>query len=185
MNSNLLSTLLPQTNSQIAIKIGMVALGVLLLATSSKVQVPFWPVPMTLQSLMVLLIGATSGARVGGATLISYLAAGSVGLPVFATGAGLAYMAGPTSGYLAGFLVAAVAVGYLADRGHGRTLLSAFAIFAVGEVAIFALGTGWLATLVGGEKALAGGLVPFIPAEILKVALATGILTLAWRQVKR
>jgi len=185
MNSNLLSTLLSQSHSQGAIKIVLVALGVLLLAISSKVQVPFWPVPMTLQSLVVLLIGATAGARVGGATLVSYLTAGAVGLPVFATGAGLAYMAGPTSGYLAGFLVAAVAVGYLSDRGHGRTLLSALAIFAVGEVAIFALGIGWLATLVGGEKALVGGLVPFVPAEILKVALATAILTLAWRQAKR
>jgi biotin transport system substrate-specific component len=185
MNSNLLSTLLPQSNSQTAIKIGLVALGVLLLAISSKVQVPFWPVPMTLQSLVVLLIGATSGARVGGATLVSYLAAGAAGLPVFATGAGLAYMVGPTSGYLAGFLMAAVALGYLADRGYGRTLVSTLAMFAVGEVAIFALGTGWLATIIGAEKAMTAGLVPFIPSEILKVALATAILTLAWRQAKR
>jgi biotin transport system substrate-specific component len=182
MNSNLLSILWPRSHSQTAIKIFVVALGVVLLAISSKVQVPFWPVPMTLQSLVVLLIGATAGARVGGATLISYLAAGAVGLPVFATGAGLAYMVGPTSGYLAGFLVAAVAVGYLADRGYGRTLVSALAIFAIGEVAIFALGIGWLATIIGAEKAMTAGLVPFIPAEILKVALATAILTLGWRR---
>jgi biotin transport system substrate-specific component len=91
-------------------------------------------------------------------------------------------MVGPTSGYLAGFLVAAVAVGYLADRGYGRTLVSALAIFAIGEVAIFALGIGWLATIIGAEKAMTAGLVPFIPAEILKVALATAILTLGWRR---
>jgi biotin transport system substrate-specific component len=184
MNSNLLSTLWPQSQTQSARKIGLVTLGVLLLAISAKVQVPFWPVPMTLQTLVVLLIGATAGVRLGGATLLAYLAAGTAGLPVFASGAGPLYMVGPTGGYLAGFLVAGVAVGYLADRGYGRTLLSALAMFVVGELLIFALGTGWLASFIGVEKAVAAGLVPFIPAEILKVALAMAILTLAWRQVK-
>jgi biotin transport system substrate-specific component len=182
MNANLLSTILPK--SQILHKAALVGLGVVLLAISSKVQVPFWPVPMTLQTLVVLMIGITSGARLAGATLVSYLAAGAVGLPVFAGGMGLAYMAGPTGGYLAGFLLAAVVTGYLADKGYGRSILSALALFAIGEVAIFALGTGWLAMVIGMEKAIAGGLLPFIPGEVLKMALGTALLGLAWKQAR-
>ncbi len=182
MNGNLLSTVWPK--SQLASKALLVGLGVILLAVSSKVQVPFWPVPMTLQALVVLLIGATSGARLAGATLLAYLAAGAVGLPVFATGAGLAYMMGPTAGYLAGFLAAAVIVGALADRGYGRTIASALALMLIGEIVLFALGCGWLAILFGAEKALAAGLYPFIPAEILKMALGAAILTGAWMKAK-
>ena len=143
---------------------------------------PFWPVPMTLQTLVVLLIGATYGARLAGMTLGSYLVIGAIGVPVFASGAGIAYMFGPTGGYLAGFFVAAVLLGYLADRGMGRSLFSALLLFAIGEVVIFAFGTAWLATLIGVDRAIAGGLVPFIPAEILKVALASTILFGAWKK---
>jgi biotin transport system substrate-specific component len=182
MNGNLLSALWPQ--SQLASKALLVGLGVVLLAVSSKVQVPFWPVPMTVQALVVLLIGATSGARLAGATLVSYLAAGAIGLPVFASGAGLAYMTGPTAGYLAGFLTAAVITGAMADRGYGRTLVSALALMLAGEIAIFALGCGWLAILIGPDKALAAGLMPFIPAEILKMALGTALLAGAWSRAK-
>lgn len=95
-------------------------LGTLLLIASARVQVPFWPVPMTMQTFVVLIIGATCGARLGAATVALYLAQGAVGLPVFAGGGGLAYMAGPTGGYLVGFLVAAVVVGWLAERGLDR-----------------------------------------------------------------
>ena len=140
-----------------------VGLGVALLTLASKVQVPFWPVPMTLQVLAVLLIGATAGARLGGATVLAWLALGAVGAPVFATGAGLAYMAGPTGGYLAGFLLAAVAVGYLADRGHGRSVGSALLVLFAGVVIIYALGLGWLANIIGGERAIAAGLYALHP----------------------
>ncbi len=183
MNGNLLSTVWPK--SQLLHKALLVGLGVVLLAISAKVQVPFWPVPMTLQTLVVLMISATSGARLAGATLLSYLAAGAIGAPVFATGAGLAYMAGPTGGYLAGFLAAAVVVGYLADKGHGRTVVSALLMLLAGVAVIYVLGLGWLANLFGAEKAIALGLMPFIPAEVLKVALGTAILTAAWKQAKR
>lgn len=182
MNGNLLSTVWPQ--SQAIHKALMVALGVVILTLASKLQVPFWPVPMTLQTLAVLMIAATAGARLGVATVLAWLALGAVGVPVFATGAGLAYMAGPTGGYLAGFLVAAFVVGQLADRGYGRTLASALLMLLAGEVVIFALGAGWLAMLIGAQKAVAGGLVPFIPAEILKVALGAAILAVAWKQAK-
>lgn len=182
MNGNLVSTLLTQSRAQALNKAVFVGLGVVLLTVASKVQVPFWPVPMTLQTLAVLMIGATAGARLGGATVLAWLALGAVGAPVFATGAGLAYMAGPTGGYLLGFLLAAVFTGYLADKGEGRTLFSALAVLAMGEVLIFAAGTGWLALLIGPQKAVAAGLIPFIPAEVLKVALGTAVLSAAWKQ---
>lgn len=182
MNGNLLSALWPK--SQAIHKAMMVALGVVILTLASKLQVPFWPVPMTLQTLAVLMIAATAGARLGLATVLAWLVLGAVGVPVFATGAGLAYMAGPTGGYLAGFLVAAFVVGQLADRGYGRTLASALIMLLAGEVVMFALGVGWLAMLIGAQKAVAGGLVPFIPAEILKVGLGAAILIAAWKQAK-
>ncbi len=183
MNGNLFSTVWPK--SQLLHKAVAVGLGVVILTLASKVQVPFWPVPMTLQTLAVLLIGASAGMRLGAATLLAWLGLGALGAPVFATGAGIAYMAGPTGGYLAGFLLAAIIVGYLADKGHGRTILSVLAMLLAGEVAIYALGLGWLSALIGTQKAVSAGFLPFIPAEILKLALGTAFLTAAWKQAKR
>lgn len=185
MNGNLVSTLLTQSRAQALNKAVFVGLGIVLLTVASKVQAPFWPVPMTLQTLAVLMIGATAGARLGGATVLAWLALGAVGVPVFATGAGLPYMLGPTGGYLLGFLVAAAFTGYLADRGEGRTLISALAMLGMGEAVIFAAGAGWLAVLIGPQQAVAAGLLPFLPAEMLKVALGTAILAAAWNRAKR
>lgn len=159
--------------------------GTLLLAVSAKVQVPFWPVPMTMQTFVVLMIGAGLGARLAGTTVLAYLVEGAAGLPVFAGGAGPAYLTGPTGGYLFGFLVAAILVGWLADKGFGRSLLTTLAAFAAGEVVIFALGTGWLATLIGIDKALSAGLFPFLPGEAVKVILACAVLPIAWRAARR
>ena len=153
-------------------KIALVLAGTALLALAAKVQVPFWPVPMTLQTLAVLMIGATFGARMAGATLLAYLAEGAVGLPVFASGAGLAYMAGPTGGYLLGFLLAAVFVGLAADRGWLRGGVPVAAVMFAAMALIYLPGVAWLAALIGAEKAVAGGLIPFLPAEAFKLALA-------------
>ena len=119
-----------------ALRAAILALsGSLLLAVSAKIQVPFWPVPMTMQSLAVLLIGITLGSRMGAATIVLYLAEGFCGLPVFAGAtAGPAYMAGPTGGYLIGFLLCAAAVGVLAERGWDRNPLRATVAFGVGHV---------------------------------------------------
>ncbi|WP_374650837.1 biotin transporter BioY [Dongia sp.] len=159
--------------------------GTILLAVSAKVQVPFWPVPMTMQTFVVLMIGATLGARLAGATMLAYLVEGAAGLPVFAGGVGFGYIAGPTGGYLIGFVLGATLVGWLADRGFGRSILTTLLAFLAGEIAIFVLGTGWLATLIGLDKALRGGLVPFLPGEAIKVALACAVLPIAWRLVRR
>ena len=184
MNGNLLSAILPPSRTQLLGKALFVGIGVILLTLASKVQVPFWPVPMTLQTLAVLMIAATAGARLGAATVLAWLALGAVGLPVFAIGAGLAYMAGPTGGYLAGFLAAALVTGHLADRGMGRGVLSALALLLAGAAIIYALGVAWLALLIGMDKAVAAGLLPFLPAEALKLALGTAILTAAWKKAK-
>lgn len=185
MQSTLAMTLWAKIETSRIRQLALVVAGSLLLTLSAKIQVPFWPVPMTMQTFVVLMIGATCGARLGGAAVALYLAQGLVGLPVFAHGGGVAQFAGPTGGYLIGFLVAAVLLGHLARRGFGRNLVTALVAFAIAEVAIFACGLAWLATLVGVDKAIAGGLLPFLPAETLKVALATALLPAAWRFARR
>ncbi len=150
--------------------------GTVLLALAAKVTVPFWPVPMTLQTLAVFLISAAYGRNLAVATVLAYLLEGAIGLPVFATGAGLAYMAGPTGGYLLGFVAAAAIVGEAADRGFDRNVFLLFGAMMLGEVVILALGALWLAVLMGGEKALAFGVGPFIVTDVVKIALAATII---------
>ena len=163
--------------------------GSLLLWASAKVQVPFWPVPLTMQTFVVLGLGAAFGWRLGMATVALYLLQGAIGLPVFAgtpeKGIGLLYMAGPTGGYLAGFVLAAGITGWLAERGFDRNVLTMGLAMLAGTVAIYALGLGWLATLIGVEKAVEFGLVPFIPGDIVKLVLAAIVFPAAWKLIKR
>ena len=160
----------------------LVIAGSLLLAAAAHVKVPFWPVPMTMQTFVVLMIGATYGRNLALATVAAYLVEGAVGLPFFASGGGIGILAGPTAGYLLGFLVAAGLVGHLANRGLGRSVASAMPIFILGDVVIFLCGVAWLSTLVGAESAITGGLVPFLLAEVLKIALACTLLPWAWKR---
>ena len=163
--------------------------GSLLLWASAKVQVPFWPVPLTMQTFVVLGLGAAFGWRLGMATVALYLLQGAMGLPVFAgtpeKGIGLLYMAGPTGGYLAGFVLAAGITGWLAERGFDRNVLTMGLAMLAGTVAIYALGLGWLATLIGAEKAVEFGLLPFIPGDIAKLVLAAIVFPAAWKLIKR
>ncbi len=169
--------------------VAIAILGTLLLTLSAKVQVPFWPVPMTMQTLVVLVLGAALGARLGAATMLLYLAEGAVGLPVFAgtpeKGLGLAYMMGPTGGYLAGFVVAAFIVGWLAERGWDRSILRLLVAMTLGHVVILGLGFAWLSGLIGVEKAWLLGVVPFFAATVLKTGLGALALPAAWKVVKR
>jgi biotin transport system substrate-specific component len=164
--------------------------GSIALWISAKIEVPFYPVPMTMQTFAVLVIGMAYGWRLGGATLLLYLAEGAAGLLVFAGtpehGVGLAYMVGPTGGYLVGFLVAAVAVGWLAERGWDRSVPRTLAAMLAGMVIIYLFGLAWLGTVIGWDKpVLAFGLTPFLPAEAFKIALAVVVLPLAWRFAPR
>jgi biotin transport system substrate-specific component len=143
--------------------------------------VPFWPVPMTMQSLVVLMIGITYGSRLAAGAVIAYLAEGLAGLPVFAGAvAGPAYMAGPTGGYLLGFLIAAVAVGWLAARGWDRSVARAAMALSLGHVLLFVPGVLWLAVLVGWPKAIAAGVTPFIVATVVKTALGVALVSAFW-----
>lgn len=183
---NLAEALWPATSANRVLRaVLMIVAGSLLLTVSAKIQVPFWPVPMTMQTGVVLVLGAALGWRMAGATVAAYLAQGAMGLPVFAAGGGIAYLAGPTGGYLIGFFAAAVVVGWLAERGWDRSLVTAFAAMLIGNVVIFTLGVGYLSTLIGFQTAIAAGLVPFLAGEALKIALATALLPFAWRWVKR
>jgi biotin transport system substrate-specific component len=160
--------------------------GSIALAVSAKIQVPFWPVPATMQSLVVLLIGAAYGARLGAATVLLYLTEGLAGLPVFAgPSAGPAYMAGPTAGYLLGFVLAAGLVGWLAERGWNRSLGRSALAMSVGHIALFVPGVLWLALLFGWPKAIAAGVAPFVLATIVKTALGTGIVAACWSMADR
>lgn len=162
----------------------LAVLGSLLVAVSAKIQVPMWPVPMTMQTFAVLVIGMSFGLRLGSATLLLYLAEGAAGLPVFASGGGLAYLAGPTGGYLVGFLIAAAWVGWLAEKGWDRNVVLTLIAMALGTAVIFGLGVTWLAVFLGDvDKAVASGLTPFLIGAAVKIALAAALLPVAWRLV--
>lgn len=167
---------------------GLVLLGTVLLTLAAKIKVPMWPVEMTMQTFAVLFIGMAFGARLGLATVLLYLAQGAAGLPVFTgspeKGIGLAYMMGPTGGYLLGFALAAYAVGWLAERGWDRSVVTTAAAMLVGNVLIYIPGLLWLGTLLGWDKpVLEWGLVPFLAGDLVKLALAAGILPLIWHAI--
>ena len=145
---------------------------------------------MTLQTLAIMAIAAAYGSRLAVATVIAYLAEGLAGLPVFAgPTAGPAYLLGPTAGFLAGFVLLAWIVGAAADRGWDRSTARLFGSMVVADVVVFALGFAWLAWFfsggIGVEKAFVGGVVPFVLADLLKIALAALAVPAAWKLVDR
>ncbi len=167
----------------------LAVVGSLALWLSAKIQVPFWPVPMTLQTLVVLILGMAYGVRLGVATVLLYLAEGAAGLPVFAgtpeRGIGLAYMLGPTGGYLIGFVLAVALVGYLAERGWDRSVPGTALAMILGHVLLFLPGIAWLAVLLGWQRALELGLLPFVAATFLKTALGITLMPVAWSLVRQ
>jgi len=157
----------------------LVLFGSVLLAVSAHAYVwlPGSLVPVTGQTFVVLLLGALLGRRLGAAAVTAYLLEGAAGLPVFAGGgAGAAWLAGPTGGYLLGFVVAAGLTGTLAERGWDRTPARTAAALALGAAVILLLGAAWLAVFVGPTAALTAGVLPFLPGEAWKVAAATALL---------
>ena len=169
-------------------QLAIAALGSLALWLSAKVQIPFYPVPQTMQTFVVLVVGSLFGWRTGALTIAAYLVEGAVGLPVFAgtpaRGIGLAYMIGPTGGYLAGYLAAAPLCGWLAERGFTRTIPGTAASILLGTVVIYALGLLWLGTVVGWDKPiLAWGATPFLLGEVVKIALASIIVPAVARRL--
>lgn len=181
----------PQSETSILRSALLALAGSLVLWLSAKIQVPFWPVPMTMQSFVVLFIGAAFGSRLGAATVLVYLAEAAAGLPVLAgtpeRGIGVAYMMGPTGGYLVGYVVAAWLVGMLAERGWSRSIPLMVVAMFLGHVAMFVFGWAWLAygMGLGAEKAWIGGVAPFYLATALKTLLAALAVPAAWQIVRR
>jgi biotin transport system substrate-specific component len=157
----------------------LAALGTALLTLSAKINLPLPYVPMTLQTLVVLMIGAAYGWRLGVATMIAYLAEGAAGWPVFAGPVGgLAPLMGPTGGYLIGFVAAAGITGWLSERGWDRSVPRLFVAMGAGHIVILALGFVWLAygLRLGADKAWLVGVAPFVAASLIKNALGAALV---------
>lgn len=181
----LLSVTWPAAQSSAVRTLLLVVAGTALLTLSAKVNIPFYPVPMTMQTFAVLVVGMAFGPSLAIVTVGLYLLQGALGLPVFsgtpARGIGWAYMMGPTGGYLLGFLVASGVVGVLAQRGFDRSFGMTLAAMTVGTFVIFILGFAWLAGLIGMEKAWTFGVEPFLLAAAFKILLAALVLPMAWK----
>ena len=176
--------------ARLASNLATVVLGTLLITICAKINVPVWPVPVTLQGFAIAALSAAFGLRIGVATVALYLLEGAFGLPVFATGGGLAYLVGPTGGFLIGFLVMAAIIGYAADKGASGKPLTLFAAMVAADAVLLVLGFVWLLALSGNAgwidqnnvvgSAFAGAIQPFVVWDILKMALAALTVTGAW-----
>ncbi len=186
---SLIETLFPtrsDSKSQLLLrKVVLAIAGTVLIALCAQISVPFFPVPLTLQTFAVFLIGLTYGWRLGGITIALYLAEGALGLPVFSGGkGGLIVFMGPTAGYLVGFFLAATACGWFAERGFDRSYAKLFAALLIGNILLYASGLVWLGSLIGWDKpVLELGLYPFVLGDLLKIAMAVLLLPSAWKLV--
>lgn len=167
--------------------VGLALLGTAFVAACAQVQVPWWPVPFTGQTFAVLVLGMVYGARLGAGTLLLYLAVGGLGLPVYAElSSGWAVLTGTTGGYFIGFVLAAGLVGWLAERGWGRSAWLTGLAMLLGNALIYVPGLLWLGAVVGWDKPiLAWGLTPFLLGDAVKLVLAAAVLPYAWKLVGR
>ena len=176
----------PSISRRRVLDLAFIGLGSIAVAVAARIEIPLpWtPVPITGQTLGVLLVGAALGWRRGAAALGLYLAEGAAGLPVFAGGgAGVAHLLGPTGGYLWSFPLAAGLVGWLAERGWDRRIWTAAIAMGLGEVVVYAVGIPWLAQFTGWERVWMAGFWPFLPGAVIKLGVAAAALPFAWRLV--
>jgi len=179
-NNSLVSSLLGKKTNDFVYVLLTSIIGSFLLAISSKVQIPLTPVPVTLQTLVLLVMSMFLGWRgaVGATSL--YLFQGAIGLPVFAHGGGFIILFGPTGGYLFGFLIASLVVGYLAEKGWDKSVVLTFTSMTIGTLIIYLFGVIWLSYLKDLNTALVFGLLPFITPDILKICLGTCLVSSGW-----
>lgn len=179
-NNSLVSSLLGKKTNDFVYVLLTSIIGSFLLAISSKVQIPLTPVPVTLQTLVLLVMSMFLGWRgaVGATSL--YLFQGAIGLPVFAHGGGFIILFGPTGGYLFGFLIASLVVGYLAEKGWDKSVVLTFTSMTIGTLIIYLFGVIWLSYLKDLNTALVFGLLPFITPDILKICLGTCLVSAGW-----
>lgn len=173
----------------LVVRLVLVVVSAGLLTIAAKIKVPFYPVPMTLQTLAVVMIGATLGARLGAAAILLYVCEGLVGLPVFTNTppqiAGPAYVMGPTGGYLLGFLFVVMIVGFAARRGLDRSIVQFAFVLLAAETVLFACGVAWLVGSLGISLARAYevGVLPFLPGEAVKMTLAALLMPAMWQMM--
>jgi biotin transport system substrate-specific component len=161
----------------------LVAAGAALVGVAAQLAIPLWPVPITGQTLAVLLVATSLGAARGVLAMVLYALVGAVGVPWFSDQtSGWHVIIGPTGGYIVGFILAAAVTGWLAERSWDRKILGAVVSFFAGSVAVFVVGLPWLAVSLGLgiEKTLEFGLYPFILGGVIKALLATAIIRTAW-----
>ena len=171
----------------------LLAAGTALVALCAQLTIPLWPVPITAQTLAVILVGATLGALRGALSLTVYAAIGALGLPVFSKGSsGIDVLSGSTGGFIIGFIFAAAAAGWLAQRRWDRRLPTALAALGVAAIVPFVFGLPWLGYWFGQaglandpSAVLAAGFYPFVIGELLKVFAAAGLLRFAWHRAMR
>lgn len=179
----------------------LVAAGAALTAIAAQVVIPLWPVPITGQTLAVLLVGAALGATRGALSLALYLALGVAGLPVFAAGGHGSLLGSTSGGFVVGFVFAAALTGWLAQRKWDHKVVGTFVAFAAGTLVIYAFGLPWLYTVLGTfpasmmttyfgttnvlQATVQGGIVPFLLGDLLKALVAAAILPLSWRLISR
>jgi biotin transport system substrate-specific component len=177
----------PGARASVLLRDAGIVLGAsVLMALLAQLTIPLPVVPITGQTLGVLLFGASLGSKKGSLAMLAYLAEGALGAPVFAGGAGgIAVLVGPTAGYLYGFVVAAFVVGWLAERGLDRNPFTAAVAMLVGTVAMYAVALPWLSFYVPGDELLSVGLLPFIPGALVKLVLAAALLPAAWKLLGR
>jgi biotin transport system substrate-specific component len=177
--------------AKLASNLVTIVLGTLLITAAAKINVPVWPVPVTMQGFAVAALAAAFGWRIGVATVALYLLEGAFGLPVFATGGGMPYLLGPSGGFLLGFLPMAYIIGRAADMGASSRPLALFGAMLLAEAVLFVIGFSWLLLLSGQAgwidqnnvlgSAFERAVQPFIVWDILKMALATMTVTGAWK----
>ena len=166
----------------------LVVAGIIALAVFAKIKVPMWPVPITMGTFAVLTIGAAYGPRLGLTTILGYMIVGALGFDVFASSSaekfGLEYMMGGTGGYLVGYVLATLALGYFARQGWDRSVLWMAVAMLIGNVLIYVPGLLWLGQLYGWDQPiLQWGLTPFLIGDALKLALAALLVPAVWKLV--
>lgn len=190
-NKVLVEAVAPREGTQLLVKqAALVLLGIAVLAIAAKIKVPMWPVPITMGTFAVLTIGAAYGARLGLVTILGYMIIGALGFDVFAGSSaeayGLSYMMGGTGGYLLGYVMATVALGWFARAGWDRSAGKMSLAMLAGNVIIYVPGLIWLGMLYGWDKPiLQWGLTPFLIGDALKLTLAAALLPALWTLVGR
>jgi len=194
--NTILGVLEPKTSTErVLSNIAVVLVGTLLITAAAKINVPTWPVPVTLQSFAVAALAAAFGWRVGVATVVAYLVEGAIGVPVFATGGGVGYIMGPTGGFLLGFIPMAYVIGRAADLGGSSRVVMLFIAMLIADALLFALGFGWLLALGSNAawldhnnlvgSAFAKAVQPFLVWDALKMLFAAVTVTGVWSIFKK